>query len=161
MKIEDLDQVVGVHVGNPLLQLRPEFSPRGNVVGVLLLWRMLELALLDDGLTREDCCVYQGADFNDCTFLAAVTDCVAAVERVKRELELVVVLLHCQIGVMESTGWRCVYPSPEIRLTWLMDAERLDLATEKFLQAQSQQFDLVRKVLHEIQRNKGEQGGKS
>jgi hypothetical protein len=61
---------------------------------------------------------------------------------------------------MENSGWRCVYPCPEIRLNWLMDAERLDLATEKYRQAQLEQFNIVREALKQIQRDKGEQGGK-
>lgn len=61
MNFEAPDSVIGIHVGNPMLALRSEFAPPGNAVACLLLHRMLELALLRDGLTREDCCGAAGA----------------------------------------------------------------------------------------------------
>ena len=143
MNAESPDNVIGVHVGNPPLLWRREFSPAHNNVAYLLLHRTLELALLRDGLTREDCCGACGAELNDCIFMAAVTDPVAAAETIKRELAPLSLLLHCQIGIPEGAGWRCIYPSSDVRMDWLMDTERLEHASAILLHHQSEQINAL------------------
>jgi hypothetical protein len=154
------DQVIGVHVGNPMLALRPEFAPPGNNVAFMLLHRLLELALLRDGLTREDCCGGCGAEFNDCVFKAAVTDAIAAADTIKRELAPLSILPHCQIGVLETAGWQCLYPSPDVRLNWLMDTERLVFAGVRFSLATDAQLKAVREAVKLIQQEDGRQWDK-
>jgi hypothetical protein len=160
MNLDAPDQVIGVHIGNPMLALRPEFAPPGNNVAFMLLHRMLELALLRDGLTREDCCGGCGAEFNDCVFMAAVTDVIAAADTIKRELATLSILPHCQIGVLEDAGWQCLYPSPDVRLKWLMDDERLEFAGVKFLLAVDAQQKAIREAMKLIQQEDGRQGDK-
>jgi hypothetical protein len=154
------DQVIGVHIGNPLLQLRPEFAPADNSVGFVLLHRMLELALLAGELTGNDCCGASGAYLNDCIFIARVTDPTAAGETIKNELGRVGLLSHSQIGVLEGASWRCLYPSANVRLGWLMDEERLEFAAVKFSQAQDDQLKLIREAFAQMQRENGQQGDK-
>jgi hypothetical protein len=154
------DQIVGVHIGNPLLTLRPEFSPAANFIGMVLLWRLLELALLGARLARENSCVSAGGELNDCIFLAAVTDRHAAAETIERALKSVTLLDHSQIGFLRAEGWQCIYPSSDLRLSWLMDTERLDFAAEKFLQAQAEQLNLVRRAFELLNRDKDQGGSK-
>ena len=158
MNLEAPEQVIGVHVGNPMLAFRQDFAPPGNAVAYLLLHRMLELALLRDGLTREDCCGAAGAELNDCIFMGLVTDPVAAGESIKRELATVLVLPHCQIGILAGSIWRCIYPSPEIRMGWLMDTERLEHAAAEFLRAQSNHLNLLREAVRQLTLNRERQG---
>ena len=160
MNSEAPDDIVGVHVGNPMLALRPEFAPPGNNVAYMLLHRMLELALLRDGLTREDCCGACGAEFNDCIFVAAVTNAIAAADTIKRELAPLTILPHCQIGVLEDAGWQCLYPSPNVRLKWLMDKERLEFAGANYRLAQDAQLKAIREAVKLIQQGDGQQGDK-
>jgi hypothetical protein len=133
MHAESPEKLVGVHVGNGLLALRPEFAPPGNYVAYGLLRRVLELALLGAGLTREDSCRACGGELNDCIFGAPVTDAIKAVETIKRELAAQSLLSHSQIGIWEASGWRCVYPSSGVRMQWLMDTERLEHASAQSL----------------------------
>ena len=160
MNAEAPDNFVGVHVGNPMLALMPEFAPPGNNVAYLLLHRTLEMALLRDGLTREDCCGGCGGELNDCIFVAAVTDPIAAAETIKRELARLALLPHCQIGVPEGAGWRCICPWPDVRMNWLMDRERLEHALAQFLQRQSDQFSVIRAAAERLARKPGQQGAK-
>ena len=126
----------------------------------MLLHRMLELALLRDGLTREDCCGARGAEFNDCVFVAAVTDSIAAADTIKRELAPLSILPHCQIGVSEDAGWQCLYPFPDVRLNWLMNDERLEFAGVKFRLAQDDQLKAIREAVKLIQQEDGRQDSK-
>lgn len=159
MNLEAPEQVVGVHVGNPMLALRPEFAPPGNAVAYLLLHRMLELALIRDGFTREDgCCGAAGAQLNDCIFMGRVTDPIAAAETIKRELALVCLLRHCQIGILEGNAWHCIYPSPQLRMEWLMDTERLEHATAEFFRAQSNHLNALREAVRQLTLNRERQG---
>ena len=160
MNPEAPGNIVGVHVGNPLMASQPHLCPPGNAVAVPLFYRVMELALLRDGLTREDCRGGWGAEFNDCVFVAAVTDPIAAAETIKRELARLALLPHCQIGVPEGAGWRCICPSPDVRMNWLMDRERLEHALAQFLQRQSDQFSVIRAAAERLARKPGQQGAK-
>jgi hypothetical protein len=160
MNLDAPDQVIGLHVGNPMLALRPEFAPKGNSVAYVLLHRMLELALLRDGLTRDGCCGGCGAELNDCIFMGAVTDPVAAAETIKLELSCLSLLPHCQIGISEGPGWRCVYPSPEVRMEWLMDTERLEHASAQYILAQSNQLNAIREAVRRLALKSGQPGEK-
>lgn len=160
MNLEAPEQVIGVHVGNPMLALRPEFAPPGNAVAYVLLHRMLELALLTDGLTRADCCGAAGAELNDCIFMGQVSDPIAAAETIKRELATVLLLPHCQIGILEGSIWRCIYPSPGIRMEWLMDTERLEHATAQLFQAQSDQLSAIGEAVRRLVLKQGREGDK-
>ena len=151
---------IGVHVGNPMLALRPEFAPPGNAVACVLLHRMLEQALLRDGLTREDCCGLAGAELNDCIFMGLVTDPTAAAETIKRELTSVCILRHCQIGISEGHAWHCIYPSPEVRMEWLMDTERLEHASAQWILAQSSHLNAVREAVRQLGLKPGQEGDK-
>jgi hypothetical protein len=159
VNIDAPEQTVGIHVGSPLLQFMPRFAPDGNYIGLLLLYRLLDLALWADGLIEKGCCTVGGGNLNDSVFLVQVTDAVAAIQTIKRELGAVVLLNHCQIGVFEVAGWRCVFPSSQVRLNWLFDPERLEFA-------QSQQLNLLNEVLKQFEvlkqlaRDEGEEGEK-
>jgi hypothetical protein len=160
MNREDLDQAIGVHVGNPLMHLALEF-PAGNYVGLRLLNRSLELALQANGLTGEDCCAADGVELNDLVWIARVADALAAAEIVKRELGALYLLRLSQIGVLGRDGWRCVYPSKEVRLNWLLDGERLELTDEKFRQAQRKQIAIWEEIQRRLQqRDEGKEGEK-
>ena len=158
MNEEAPDSIVGVHVGDPLLELWIEFAPFGNHIAFLLLHRMLELALLSEVLTREDCCGATGGALNDCTFIALVSDPVAAVETIKRELGRIGLLPHSQIGISEGPGWRCVYPGSNIRMGYQMDSERLEHASEQSLRAQGQQVDAILATWNRLMLKRGQQG---
>ena len=160
MNLEAPEQVIGVHVGNPMLALRPEFAPLGNAVAYVLLHRMLELALLTDGLTRADCCGAAGAELNDCIFMGQVSDPIAAAETIKRELAQVCLLKHCQIGILEGNAWRCIYPSPQLRMEWLMDTERLEHASAQYILAQSNQLNAIREAVRRLALKSGQPGEK-
>jgi len=55
-----------------------------------------------------------------------------AIQTIKAELECVALLSVCQIGVRDDTSWRCVYPSAEDKMEWLMDLERQELYSSQF-----------------------------
>ena len=159
MNPEAPDHILGVHFGNPMLALRPEFAPPGNYVASFLLHRMLELALLRDGFTREDCCGACGPELNDCIFMGLVTDPVAAAETIKRELATVSLLPHCQIGILEGETWHCIYPSPYARMKWLMDTERLEHGTAQMFRAQSERLNALSEAVRQLILKQGDQGG--
>lgn len=152
----ELKQVVGVHVGNPLLKLRPEFAPDGNAAGGFLLWRLLELALLAEGLAAENSCGFCGGQLNDCVVWALTSNAQAAAETFKRELKPLCLLEYCQIGVWDGESWHCVYPSSGVRLNWLMDNERLEYDLQKFRKASEEQFAIVRRAAEELLRERQE-----
>jgi hypothetical protein len=158
MNAELPHEVIGVRIGNPLLSLRSEFAPAGNAIGCFVLHRMLELALLSDGFTREGCCGVAGGELNDCIFMGQVTDPVAAVETIKRELNQVNLLKHCQIGILEGPVWRCIYPSPGVRMEWLMDTERLEHALAQLLRAEADHLDAIREAVRRLMLEQGREG---
>jgi hypothetical protein len=72
---------------------------------------------------------------NDCIIAITVHDPERAIQTIKAELESVALLSVCQIGIRDNVGWRCVYPSPEVKMEWLMDLERQELYSSQFRQA--------------------------
>jgi len=153
------EHIIGVHMGDPMLHVMPVFAPAGNNVGFVLLHRYLELALLAEDLTREECCGGSGAELNDCIFLALVTDPNAAADTLKRALGRVGLLPYAQIGVSEGDNWRCIYPSSACRMGWLMNTERLEHASEQFLRALNNEFNSNCETVRRLLRSLGQQGG--
>ena len=100
--------------------------PDGNWIGSILLLRVLELACLRDGIDLLMSVSVNGA-LNDCVILFGVDAREAAIETIKAELEGVALLKIYQIAVTDGDGWRCVYPSPEVKMEWLLDLERQEL----------------------------------
>jgi hypothetical protein len=154
MNAEPPEQVIGVHLGHPLTQILPDFFPAGNYAGAVLLCRVLELALLRDGLMQEGSCGILAAELNDCIFLALVSNATAAADTIMPELKAAGLLPFCQIGILEETSWRCVHPSSEVRLNWLMDGERIELAK----QIQADRLNLLLNIMKLLPPEKGEQG---
>jgi hypothetical protein len=119
--------LIGIHVGDPSTELMPGIRPPNNYTGTLLLSRLLKLALGSAGLIQgEECCGASG-ELNDCIVMVQVTDEDAAIELIKSELDKVRLLSSCQIGVRRDREWVCIYPSPNVRMAWLLDDERRGL----------------------------------
>jgi hypothetical protein len=161
MSPESAENIVGVHVGDATRLVLPEFLLPGNRLAALLLWRVLALALIKEGLTRQDSYGGAGPELGDCVFMAAVSDPAQAVDIIKAELAAHCLLAYSQIGVVEDGRWQCVHPSPEVRMAWLMDTERLEYATNQFCQAVSNWSDTVLELLRPFlpkQRQEGDKG---
>jgi hypothetical protein len=127
-------KIIAVHIGDLVIgPLAAEAFPPKNLIGMLLLWRLLSLALSKAGLLAEP--AGGRGELNDCTFMASVTDTEAAAIVLKEELALIGLLDVSQIGIARDGGWRCVYPSASVRLNWLLDGERQDLVRERLLAA--------------------------
>jgi hypothetical protein len=126
------DQMVGVYIGAPILRQLGEFAAPAGAFEFLLFYRVLELALLKEGLMCEGQSGGCGPYLTDCIFEALVTDPIRAIETIKTELAGFSLLDFSKIGVFGEAGWRCVYPSPNVRMTWLMDMERRDLALDQY-----------------------------
>ena len=105
--------------------------PAGNEIGSLLLWKVLDLALERDGVERYGPGGRIGP-LNDCAIGIMVHDPEQAIQTIKAELERVALLAVCQIGVSDDAGWRCVYPSSEVKMGWLLDPERQELYSSQF-----------------------------
>ena len=134
LNAETPSQWIGVHVGNSVMM--PFFTdhlPQGNWIGASLLSRVLELALQAEGLTQSAGAVTAG-DLNDCVLQIPVSDTEAAAEIIIRELKNLLLLQVSQIGVQTGSGWRCIYPSPSVRMDFLMDTERHSCASADLIQ---------------------------
>jgi hypothetical protein len=143
MNTEDLGKhAIAIHVGNPTMDAAKMMFPADNWIASRLLWRLLQLALLRDGIENLLPPGYRGP-LSDCVLTFAVDDREAAIESIKTELEGVALLPFCQIGISDGDGCKCIHPSPGIKMTWLLDVERqehlakeLDKATQYFFRAQ-------------------------
>ena len=72
---------------------------------------------------------------NDCAILIPVRDPERAIQTIKTELKCAALLEVCQIGIIsDAAGWRCVYPSSEVKMEWLLDSERQELYTSQFIE---------------------------
>ena len=122
---------VGVHVGVGGLSAAVVGCPAGNEIGSLLLWRVLESALARDGI---ETCGPGGrlGPLNDCVILIPARDPEQAIQTIKTELHRVALLAVCQIGINDDGDWRCVYPSSEVKMDWLLDPERQELYSNQF-----------------------------
>src|ERR1035437_4781151 len=122
---------VAVHVGVGGLSTAGIGCPAGNEAGSLLLFRVLESALERDGIKT---CGPGGrlGPLNDCVILIPVRDPEQAVQTIKTELNRVALLAVCQIGITDDGDWRCVYPSSEVKMDWLLDPERQELYSSQF-----------------------------
>jgi hypothetical protein len=69
---------------------------------------------------------------NDCVIVITVHDPEQAIQTIKAELERVALLAVCQIGISDDGDWRCVYPSSEVKMDWLLDPERQELYSSQF-----------------------------
>jgi hypothetical protein len=143
-----------------MLRILPELTPPGNAVGLLLLIRALESALVIEGLTCQHACAGIGPWLEDSVFFAPVSDAAKSVEVIKAELAAVCLLIFCQIGILEEGCWRCVYPSPEVRLEWLLDTDRLDHASTQYCQALSRRADTLLKWLKPLLLKRRQEGDK-
>jgi len=142
---------VGVHVGVGGLSAAVVGCPAGNEIGSLLLWRVLESALARDGI---ETCGPGGriGPLNDCVILIPVRDPEQAIQTIKTELKRVALLAICQIGIIsDAAGWRCVYPSCEVKMEWLLDSERQELYSSQFIEAAD---NFLRKAAGEAGDNK-------
>ena len=117
---------VAVHVGCPGMNAASVISPANNWIGTVLLIRLVELALVRDGIKKLYPLGVNGP-LNDCVITLLAVDPEAAVKTITAELDAAKLLAFCQIAVWGDTGWRCVHPSPEIRMEWLLDPERQEL----------------------------------
>ena len=143
------NSIIAVHFGQPCLRLAPDSFPPSNWVGALLFHRLLAAALSHAGLLDEG---HSGAtgELNDCVFMATVSDQDAAVHVIRGELGQAAVLSLCQIAVAEPDGWRCVYPSSEVRMEWLLDTERHELAEHKWHTLVERQIEALQEITRRL-----------
>jgi hypothetical protein len=149
MNIDTAKHIVAFHVGEPSMKEVGIVYPANNWSGSRLLWRMLQLAFLRDGIECLRPAGFSGP-LNDSCHIFFVGDRESAIQTIKAELEVVKLLPFCQIGVLDGDDWRCVYPSPEVKLEWLLDSERQELYS-------SQVHHSLEKLLRKPE---GESGGK-
>jgi hypothetical protein len=146
MNTEDLaTHVIAVHIGNPTMSAGKVIFPADNWTGSKLLWRLLQLALLRDGIEEVLPSDHRGP-LNDCVLTFAVDDRETAIKTIKAELEGVALLPFCQIGISDGDGCKCIHPSPGIKMTWLLDVERQEHLSKKLDQAIE---DLLRNAIGE------------
>ena len=146
MNTEDLaPHVIAIHVGNPTMSAGKVIFPADNWTGSKLLCRLLQLALLRDGIEEVLPSGHRGP-LNDCVLTFAVDDRETAIKTIKAELEGVALLPFCQIGISDGDGLKCIHPSPGIKMTWLLDVERQEHLSKKLDQAIE---DLLRNAIGE------------
>jgi hypothetical protein len=131
MNADSAKHLVAVHVGVGGLSAAGVGYPAGNEIGSLLLFRVLEAALARDGIERYGPGGRLGP-LNDCIIVITVHDPEQAIQTIKTELERVPLRPVCQIGISDDAGWRCVYPSSEVKMDWLLDPERQELYSSQF-----------------------------
>jgi hypothetical protein len=124
---------IAVHVGNPTMIAAGMVFPADNWIGAGLLSKLLQLALLRDGIQI----LLPGfrGPLNDCVLTFAVDDREAAIETIKAELAGVRLLSFCQIAVSDGAGWKCIHPSPGVKIEWLLHPERQELFSSQLDQA--------------------------
>ena len=130
---------IAVHFGNKTVGLMPEYFPAGNWIGTHLLHELLSLALSQDGLMAGDTSCATG-ELNDCIFRATVNDVSKSVETIKRTVQL----LPFQVAVIEGSGPRCVYPSGDLRMAWLIDHDRHMVTSSQMIE--SMKGNLLRSI---------------
>ena len=125
--------LVAVHVGNPTMVAAGMVFPTDNWIGAGLLSKLLQLALLRDGIQI----LLPGfrGPLNDCVLTFAVDDREAAIKTIKAELEGVRLLPFCQIAVSDGASWKCIHPSPDTKIEWLLHPERQELFSSQLDQA--------------------------
>jgi hypothetical protein len=133
MNFELLSRAIAIHIGSADLQRLAPACPPGNRIGALLMFRVLELALLRDGLLSYEERPGVKGEFNDSVYLFLANDR-AAIETIKSELARLGLLQYSQIGVPEGTTWRCIHPSAEVKMDWLLNPERQELFWQQFLE---------------------------
>jgi hypothetical protein len=124
---------VAVHVGCPGMNKAVVVFPADNWIGTILLFRLVELALLRDGIEKLAPLGVNGP-LNDCVITILAGDREAAIKTIKAELEAAKLLSFCQIAVSDGRAARCIYPSPEVKMAWLLDIERQELYSDQFRQ---------------------------
>lgn len=141
------DCVIGVHIGaaNKLLI---EILPPDNFIAIILIRRLLANALQNAGLL--DSKVVGTGRMDDLVILVGVTDGPAAVEIIKAELAATMLLGFAKIGIGSEGRWRCVHPSPTVRMDWLLDTERHELHDAQRIQAM---FDRIQQMAEFIRRS--------
>jgi hypothetical protein len=151
------NQIVGIHFGAPTLPVVSEIYPRDNWIGAALLRRLLELTLLRAELIGEDMESCAGP-LNDCVLFFHVLEQTAAVEAIKAELIRLRMLPYCQIAIPDGANWRCVHPSHNTRMEWLLDIERHEAYAEQREQLSAERRALIDSLLRKIH-EAGEKGG--
>jgi len=134
--------------------------PSGNRIAALLLYRLLLLALERDGLIQSHGDTGITGDLNDAVFSAIVLDMARAVDACRAELDRVGLLEMSQIAVRADGEWRCVHPSPETPVLWLMDTDRHAALWEQLhakLRQRQAETEKAMEMLREIVRNGGQQ----
>ena len=151
------DQIIGIHFGDRTLSAAAETYPRDNWIGAMLLRRLLELTLLRAELISEamESCA---GPLNDCMMFFCVRDQAAAIEAIKEELIRLRMLPHSQIAILDGASWRCIHPSGNTRMEWLMDIERYEAYAEQREQLSAEKRALFDSLLRKI-REAGEEGG--
>jgi hypothetical protein len=134
MNADSAKHIVAVHVGEGDMAAVKIIYPDGNWIGSIILRRVLELACLRDGIDLLMSVSGSGA-LNDCIILFVVDDRETTIQTIKAEMERVALSKICQIAVTDGDGWRCVYPSPEVKMEWLLDSERQELYSSQLDQA--------------------------
>jgi hypothetical protein len=123
MSADIAEFIIAVHIGIPGEEPAKVLRPDNNWIGSLLLLRLLDVALQrDENQTLQP----PGASgfLNDCILTFSAIDREEAVKTIMAELEWLKLLPSCQIGVLDGGCLRCVHPSPEVKMEWLLDTER-------------------------------------
>ena len=134
MNADFAKHLVAVHVGNPYLVAAGMVFPADNWIGAGLLSKLLQLALHRDGIENLLPPGLRGT-LNDCVLTFVVNDCEAAIKTIKAELEGVRLLSFCQIAVPDGASWKCIHPSPDTKIEWLLHPERQELFSSQLDQA--------------------------
>lgn len=124
------EQYIAVHVGRSDMQVP---LIRANWMGSLLLGQLLHNALVQAYVSEQESPTWTGP-LDDFIMKIEVSDADAAVQIVRTELEKAVLLNVSQIAVWDSDceQWSCVYPRPDVRMNWLLDSDRLELAFSQY-----------------------------
>jgi hypothetical protein len=149
--------LIGIHVG----LIPGELSPPNNWIGMLLLSRCLSVALSRAGLLAAP--LAATGELNDCILFAAVSDAEDAAAVLRSELEAVRLLQNSQIGIQKGGEWECVYPSGRVRLNWLLDGERQELASAQHSASTAEEREALGRLLLLIRqniKNRGQPGDK-
>lgn len=134
MNIDTAKHAVAVHVGEPAMNVARVLYPPGNWIGSFLLIRLLQLAILRDQVELLWPIGLRGP-LNDCVVTVVARDREAAIKTIKAELDSAGLLAFCQVGISDGAGCRCIHPSADVKMEWLLDTERQELFSGQFEQA--------------------------
>jgi len=127
-----LNRGFAVHIGNLKMAAIPEVFPNGNVIGAMLVGRLIQSTLSQHGLMYGE--TLAGGTLGDCIVLVPMplADQAAAVGIVMEALKDAALLNYSQIAILDEAGkWRCVFPSADVKMDYLMDMERQEHLLEQ------------------------------